>query len=147
MVRKAKAMAAKTVARFVDNGDGTIKDTKSGLIWVKNPHTDLPEPFKSYMTWKNAIQACKDLSFAGKKDWRLPTVEELRELVDYTRAAGNDPAIDTTFFSDTKTSAYWTITPCAWYSGDAWCVYFSHGSVFTFGKGHGCFVRPVRSSQ
>ncbi len=147
MVKTGKKRKTAVGARFIDNGDGTIKDTKSGLIWIKNPHTDLPEPFKSYMTWKDAIQACKDLSFAGKKDWRLPSVEELRELVDYTRAAGNDPAIDTTFFPDTKCPAYWTITPCAWGSGSAWCVLFSTGSVSPAYKDNVCSVRPVRSSQ
>jgi hypothetical protein len=145
MVQKKAAVAVK--ARFIDNNDGTIKDTKSGLIWVKNPHTDLPDKFKGSMIWKDAIQACKDLKFAGKKDWRLPTVEELRELVDYTRGKGDEPAIDTKFFPDTKTSWYWTATPCAWDAGSAWCVYFGHGNVDWYGKDSVIYVRPVRSSQ
>lgn len=146
MVQK-KLKAAVAVARFVDNGNGTITDTKSGLIWVKNPHTDLTDKFKERMIWKDAIQACKDLKFAGKKDWRLPTVEELRELVDYTRGKGDEPAIDTKFFPDTKTSWYWTATPCAWLAGFAWCVSFDDGLVSAGGKDDGTCVRPVRSSQ
>lgn len=142
---KKKVAAVKT--RFIDNGDGTITDTKSGLIWVKNPHTDLPDKFKERMIWKDAIQACKDLNFAGKKDWRLPTVEELRELVDYTRGKGDEPAIDTKFFPDTKTNWYWTATPVVWGSGGAWLVSFGSGGVSSNGKGNYGYVRPVRSSQ
>jgi len=43
MVKKAET---KLTARFVDNKNGTITDIKTGLTWVKNPHTDLPEKFK-----------------------------------------------------------------------------------------------------
>jgi len=135
------------IKRFIDNGDGTITDKSTGLTWVKNPHTDLPDKFKKEIKWQEAIDICKELEFAGHKDWRLPTVEELRELVDYTRGAGSDPAIDAKFFPDTKCSWYWTSTPCAWGSGNAWCVYFSYGYVY-HGSGDGShYVRPVRSSQ
>jgi hypothetical protein len=134
--------------RFVDNKDGTITDKKTGLMWAKNPHTDLPEKFKSMMAWKDAIAACKELSFAGHKDWRLPTVEELRSIIDYTRGAKeNEPAIDTKFFPDTKCSWYWTSTPCAFSVGSAWCVFFGYGSVSDDSEDYNYCVRPVRSSQ
>ncbi len=134
--------------RFIDNKNGTITDTKTGLIWVKNPHTDLPEEFKSYMSWQKAIDACKKLDFAGHKDWRLPTVEELRELVDYTRGAkSGEPSVDTKIFPDTKCGWYWTSTPCAWYPSGAWIVDFNVGSVSNFCKNCSNYVRPVRSSQ
>jgi hypothetical protein len=138
----------KSGVRFFDNRNGTITDTKTGLTWVKNPHTDLPEKFKNYLTWENAIQACKELNFVGKKDWRLPTIEELRELVDYTRGAkSGKPAIDTKFFPDTKCSWYWSSTPCAWSSVFAWYVLFYYGIVLSSNKGYNGYVRPVRSSQ
>lgn len=146
MVKKAVTKVKQE--RFVDNGNGTIKDTKTGLVWVKNPHTDLPEKFKNYMVWKDAIQACKELNFVGKKDWRLPTIEELRELVDYMRGAkSGEPAIDTKFFPDTKCSWYWSITPCVWGSYNAWVVYFDYGDVGDSYKDSSNYVRPVRSSQ
>jgi hypothetical protein len=143
----AKKAAAVKVVRFIDNNDGTITDTKTGLIWVKNPHTDLPDKFKERMTWKDAIQACKDLVCAGKKDWRLPTVEELRELVDYTRGKGDEPAIDAKFFPDTKTAWYWTATQVAWNTDFAWSVGFTSGNVICGPKATNAYVRPVRSSQ
>ncbi|MEI8350071.1 MAG: DUF1566 domain-containing protein [Candidatus Omnitrophota bacterium] len=134
--------------RFLDNENGTITDTKTGLIWVKNPHTDLPEEFKNYMTWKQAVDACKKLNYAGNKDWRLPTVEELRELVDYARGSkSEEPAIDTSVFPDTKCNWYWTSTSCAWDPSSAWVVDFYGGDVGNGGKGNSNYVRPVRSSQ
>lgn len=144
--RKAKR-ALPSGQRFIDNGDGTITDTKNNLIWVKNPHMDLSDTFKKYMTWQQALDACKALDFAGHSDWRLPTVEELRELVDYAKGVGDDPAVDKTFFPDTKTSWYWTSTTCAWVSGCAWIVYFYYGGVSFSGKGSNVYVRPVRRSE
>jgi hypothetical protein len=135
-------------ARFVDNGDGTITDRTTGLMWSKNPHTDLPEKFKGTMVWKDVITAYKELSFAGHNDWRLPTVEELRSIVDYTRGAKeNEPAIDTKFFPDTKCSWYRTSTPCAFSEGSVWCVNFYYGNVSFVNKDYLEYVRPVRSSQ
>ncbi len=137
----------KNTARFIDNGNGTITDTKTGLTWVKNPHTDLPEKFKGEMEWQPAIDAYKELDFAGHKDWRLPTAEELISIIDWNRGAGEDPTIDTAFFPDTKTSWYWTSTPCPWDAGDARIVHFYDGSVGSYNKGDNNYVRPVRSSQ
>jgi hypothetical protein len=134
--------------RFTDNKDGTITDTKTGLTWVKNPHTDLSEKFKKEMPWQPAIDACKELDFAGHKDWRLPTAEELISIIDWEAGAkDNEPTIDTKFFPDTKTSYYWTITPCPWSAGYARIVTFDGGYVLNYSKGSNTYVRPVRSSQ
>lgn len=144
----AKKRIVKTGVRFIDNKNGTITDNKTGLTWVKNPHTDLPEKFKSGMPWQQAIDACKELDFAGHKDWRLPTAEELISLIDWEAGAkDNEPTIDTKFFPDTKTSWYWTITPCPWSAGLARMVDFSYGYVNYYSLGNGIYVRPVRSSQ
>ncbi len=143
-----KKKATSPGERFIDNKDGTITDTKTGLIWVKNPHTDLLEKFKSSMPWQPAIDACKELDFAGHKDWRLPTAEELISIIDWDAGAkDNEPTIDTKFFPDTKTRYYWTITPCPWSVDSARVVYFYNGNVYGGGKGSSYYVRPVRSSQ
>jgi hypothetical protein len=134
----------KTPGRFIDNGDGTVTDTKTKLMWVKNPHTDLPNKFKKEMDWQDAIDACKELSFANHNDWRLPTREELFSLTDDTR---REPAIDKEMFPDTKSSYYWTSTPYAGLSGFAWYVVFGYGSVGYCYEGSSNYVRAVRSSQ
>jgi hypothetical protein len=148
VITKKSAKIQSSGARFIDNKDGTITDNKTGLTWVKNPHTDLPEKFKGEMKWQYAIDACKGLDFAGHKDWRLPTVEELISIIDWEAGAKDgDPTIDKKFFPDTKTNYYWTITPCPWGAGHARIVSFSNGHVNYYYKDNYYYVRPVRASQ
>lgn len=134
--------AAKTIPatiRFVDNNDGTITDTRTGLMWSQVTNTS------KEVNHKKAGEVCKALDLAGHNDWRLPTVEELSAIVDYSKHA---PAIDSEAFPDTQSDWYWTSTLCAWSSGFAWVVSFDYGSVSHFHRGGGsCFVRAVRSSQ
>ena len=145
---KTKQKAVELAARFIDNKNGTITDTKTGLTWIKNPHTGLPEKFKGEMKWQEAIDACKDLNFSGHKDWRLPTVEELISIIDWEAGAkSGEPTINTKFFPDTKCSWYWTVTPCPWGTGGARIVNFGYGGVNDGSKGYSNYVRPVRSSQ
>lgn len=77
---------------FVDNGDGTITDTATGLMWQTTDDGTTRD-------WEEALAYCEDLSFAGHDDWRLPTVKELQSLVDYGRSpqTTNSPAIDPLF--------------------------------------------------
>ena len=56
---------------YSDNGDGTITDNVTGLIWQKS---------FSVMTYDEAIQKVKTFSLAGKQDWRLPSIKELYSL-------------------------------------------------------------------
>jgi serine/threonine-protein kinase len=63
--------------RFRDNGDGTVTDTRTGLLWQK-------EPAPERMTWTEAqgyIQRLNETGFAGYSDWRLPANEELLTLM------------------------------------------------------------------
>lgn len=61
--------------RFVDNGDGTITDPQTGLMWAKNSSP-------GDLTWQDAETYCKTPPIAGYKytDWRMPTIEELKTL-------------------------------------------------------------------
>jgi hypothetical protein len=129
-------------SRLVDNGDNTVTDTKTGLQWVKD-HNVLGGKFSGEMNHKTAQEECKKLNVGGKKDWRLPTREELLSIVDLTR---RNPAVDPKF-ANTKSSWYWTSTPVAGYSSVAWCVGFDYGGVYSNGKDNTNYVRPVRSSQ
>jgi hypothetical protein len=138
-----KVKAVKQVARFTDNGDNTVTDTKTGLQWVKD-HAVLGDDFaQQRMTWKKAIEACKKLDLGGHKDWRLPAREELESILDLTR---HDPAIDP-IFRNAQSSWYWTSTPVAWSQGGAWLVGFDGGHVDIGFEGSGYYVRPVRSSK
>lgn len=77
---------------FKDNGDGTVTDRNTNLMWMK---TDSGRA----MTWEKALKYAENSTFAGYHDWRLPNIKELQYLVDYTRSpdATNSPAIDPIF--------------------------------------------------
>jgi serine/threonine-protein kinase len=66
-----------TESRFIDNGDGTVTDTDTGLMWQMGT---APER----MTWPEAqlyIEQLNQTDFAGHSDWHLPNNEELRTLM------------------------------------------------------------------
>ena len=90
-----------TVAHFTDNGDGTIKDNYTGLIWQKNSTT-------TSMNWEAALAYAKTVTLGGKSDWRLPNIKELQSLNDVSRVK---PSINKTFFPNIVSSAfYWSST-------------------------------------
>lgn len=129
--------------RFTDNGDGTISDKELKVVWVKDP-TALGAGFQKALTFDEAKAACAGLSYAGHKDWRMPTLKEEQSIRDYTR---HDPAWDKNVFAGKYDNWYWTSAECAWNKDAAWCVNSSYGGVSSNGKSNRSYVRPVRSSQ
>lgn len=95
--------------RFVDNGDGTVSDLATGLMWAK---TDSAQP----MNWQQALAYCNKFNLAGHHDWRLPNAKELQSIVDYHRApdatepAQRGPAIDPIFALSNPQGWEWTGT-------------------------------------
>jgi hypothetical protein len=87
---------------FLDNGDGTVSDRVTDLVWIQE--TDGVK-----RDWESSIQYCEDLEFAGHADWKLPHNKELASLVDLRK---QKPAIDIDYFPDTDYKAYyWSRTP------------------------------------
>ncbi len=80
---------------FVNNNNGTITDTATGLMWSQ---TDSG----SGMIWQDAlshVQTKNSQNYLGHNDWRLPNAKELQSIVDYTRSpdAAKSAAIDPIF--------------------------------------------------
>ena len=124
-------------SRFIDNGDGTVTDTRTGLMWSKATLSD------DCVTHAQAEQTCAELDLAGHKDWRLPTVEELFLLADRAR---KQPAIDTDAFPDTQSDWYWSSTISAWSPDLAWYVSFHYGHSANYHRdSNSAFVRAVRA--
>jgi len=61
---------------WVDNGDGTVSDLNSGLMWQQSSNG-------SYVAWQSALDYCNGLSLAGYSDWYLPTIGEIWQMYDY----------------------------------------------------------------
>jgi formylglycine-generating enzyme required for sulfatase activity len=61
--------------RFVDNGDGTVTDLLTSLMWLKQPKTIA-------VGYTEAVDYCRNLNLNGHTGWRLPTIAEFRKLID-----------------------------------------------------------------
>ncbi|WP_111707315.1 Lcl C-terminal domain-containing protein [Lutibacter citreus] len=123
------------VNNFKDNGDETISDNSTGLMWAKNDDGVV-------LDWENALAYAESSELAGYTDWRLPNVKELQGIVDYSRsptateAENVGPAIDPIFNCTQMQSEagyddygyYWTSTSANFTSGEpyyyAWYVAF-----------------------
>ena len=94
---------------FVDNGDNTITDRATGLMWSKYDSA-------TGLDWPTALAAAADCNVGGYTDWRLPNAKELQSIVDYDRApeaqdpAQRGPAIDPIFELTDPKSYGWTST-------------------------------------
>lgn len=77
---------------FRDNGDGTISDLVTGLMWQKGDSGQ-------GLDWQGALSYAQNLNLAGHDDWRLPNAKELQSIVDYSRSpqASDSAAIDPIF--------------------------------------------------
>jgi len=128
--------AAVLAGDFTDNGDGTVTDGNTGLMWQQGESGE--------MVWEDAITCCEDLSLAGYPDWRLPNIKELESITDDSVSY---LAIDTTFFPNAHASYYWSSTTNAFSTSYAWGVYFHYGGVGYLSKSRGFYVRCVRAGQ
>lgn len=104
-------------ARFSDNGDGTITDGLTGLMWAQDAGLGA-----GAMAWTDALAFASGLSHAGYADWRLPNVNELESLIDYEQANPSLPLgspfqnVHLNVFDETA-GAYWSSTPVLTASG------------------------------
>ena len=80
------ALVEEEVPNFVDNGDGTISDTRSNLMWKKD---DSFKEFGYGINWFEAQDYCEMLNekkYAGYDDWRLPSGEEAKSVFSFTQS-------------------------------------------------------------
>ena len=79
---------------YQDNGNGTVSDLVTGLMWQKEP--DLEQK----ATFREALEGAKTFRMGGYSDWRLPTLKELYSLIDFRGSAPrNIPYIDAHYFA------------------------------------------------
>ncbi len=115
--------------RFVDNEDGTITDTCTGLMWTattQDANGDLMFTFEDMVTWKEALKFCEDRDLAGHTDWRLPNRRELESLAEFT---DNNNGVNNRF-SLVAPHLYWSSTTDITSPGSAWFVEFGQGGSF-----------------
>ncbi|MDD5071144.1 MAG: DUF1566 domain-containing protein [Patescibacteria group bacterium] len=133
---------------FTDNGNGTITDNCTGLMWKKCTEPDTSTTncagYVNNVNWENALSQCQNLIFGGYNNWRLPNVKELMSIVNYQNSL---PAINTTYFPNTNPGSntyYWSSTTVVHNTTSAWGVSFGYGLVDYTGKIYNLYVRCVR---
>ncbi|MBK1641105.1 hypothetical protein CKO12_04295 [Chromatium okenii] len=110
----------RAIDTFIDNGDGTVTQSYTGLMWAKcsaGQTGNTCAGAASEMVWSEALNAAYNSRLGGYSDWRLPNLKELQALVNETRI---DPAIDTTAFPNTPSAWFWSSSPYSSYWSYVW---------------------------
>ena len=76
---------------YTDNGDGTITDNITGLMWQKSPDMDGDGDidYDDKMSYEEALEEVENFDLAGYDDWRLPSIKEIYSLIMFS---GLDPS-------------------------------------------------------
>lgn len=148
-----------TSPRFIDNGDGTLTDTMTGLVWLK-----LADCATLSGTWTNAVAAVNSLATGqcGLSDssqagqWRMPNRNELESLsdraqtnlaqyFDYTYLNKNGSTFQAPIFTSyIEQQFYWTSTTNAADPTEAWTVYSCDFGVYDIPKTNVGYTLAVR---
>ena len=151
-----------TGLRFVDCGNGTVQDTQTGLIWLKNANC-LPAGGSD---WATAIgRAAKladgtaDGTVCGLSDgskagmWRLPTIGEWQAMA-YPYPSACNPALPAAsgtgcystgaWATGVQSVYYWSSSSDVSSPDSAWNVYLGTGYIYNFDKTYTLYVWPVR---
>jgi hypothetical protein len=136
---------------YTDNGNGTVTDNNTGLMWQKEDDGFVYNWYQAtgtfHATHNPASQnVCGSLMLGSYSDWRLPAKKELITIVDYGIPYPG-PAIETTFFPNTKLYSYWSSTTAAHDSDLAFNPGFTAGIVRDTAKSALSYVRCVRGEQ
>jgi len=145
---------AGAVLSYTDNGNGTITDNNTGLVWEKKTNcTGGTHCVNDPYTWQGALDyvaALNTANFAGHNDWRLPNIKELQSIVNYENV---NPSVSAVFNdcgngSCTAAYVYWSSTSYANFPDFAWYVNFYAGDVEANYKSlNSIFVRAVRGGS
>ena len=143
--------------RFTDNGDGTVTDNLTALIWLKNANcTDTAggiDKSGGALTWTNALIWTNNLTSgqcgltdsSSSGDWRLSNINELYSLAGNKGPHDISAWLNTQSFINVQYSHYWSSTTFQTQTFRAYTVAMWGGAVQrTFDKGSGAGVWPVR---
>jgi hypothetical protein len=123
--------------RFVNNGDGTVTDTKTGLMWATTDNG-------THINWTDAHSYCQSYSGGGHTDWRMPTLAELKTL--YDPVIQNNRGYHITSFVDTTAESCWASESR---ENEAARYNFTYGQEYWLRQSHRGAGRalPVRSDN
>ena len=122
--------------RFLDQGNGTVIDNNTGLMWKKcsegqsyNAQTRNCDGVASLYVSNEALAFAENINstgFAGHTDWRVPNVKELSSIIESSCV---NPAININVFKNTPSGPFRTSTPVGY--NRFYCIHFANGEVKT----------------
>lgn len=165
-----KAGVAWPTPRFTDNGDESINDNLTGLIWTKDANLmktrdPLFNPITTYdsagipttvtqegTTWQRALDYVIKLNsenYLGHNDWRLPNINELASLVNQQELGNPAAWLSGMGFSNAQSGKYWSSSSNVELPKFAWGVSMAFGGIGNYNNkiDSYSFVWPVRSEQ
>ncbi len=129
-------------------GQHIVQDQRTGLTWKRCLQgftgANCATGTEVFNSWSVALSIADDEVFAGHSDWRLPTINELRTLVE---TGCHNPAINTAVFSNLNSPQVWSSTTYVSFQPTAWGVTFTNGESVVIGKSGGGSIRLVRGGQ
>ncbi len=134
--------------RFVDNGDGTVSDRLTGLVWLADANCFGPRLWTLAVADAYALASgsCGLADGSEATDWRLPNVKQLASLLDYSEQAPAIPA-GHPFLEVQGVDFYWTSTTAVSDTTQAWTISLEHGLILENFKIASRSVWPVRAEQ
>ncbi|WP_040335131.1 Lcl domain-containing protein [Candidatus Magnetobacterium casense] len=136
--------------RFTVNGEQTVTDNLTGLLWAKDAGTPTTGNCTGdKRTWEaalNYVTCLNDANYLGYSDWRLPNINELQSVTNMGEAYVA-LWLNSQGFTNVQASRYWSSTTYARSTSYAWVVPMYDGSVDANAKSGDRYVWPVRSEQ
>jgi hypothetical protein len=145
--------------RFSTNGDTSITDNLTGIVWAPNgnlmsmrdPHWEKQGPASDgTVTWQHALDYVAKLNaenYLGHNDWRLPNSKELRSLVNNAQLNTAAWLNNQGFTNAQAGDFYWSSTSFVNNAVRAWVVDMTYGNTNYFNKSNNHYVWPVRGGQ
>ncbi|MCI5137401.1 MAG: DUF1566 domain-containing protein [Candidatus Electrothrix sp. AR1] len=159
----ASSQHDRTIGQYIDHGDGTITDTKTGLMWKRCSEglsgVNCEEGKVKEYEYDDAVQRFKNVEYAGYSDWRLPTIDELKTLVYCSTGLRNKdnagcnrgsekPTINQQAFPNTDARRrYLSGSLNALCSDCGWIIYFYNGYSHGLSRSYSGAFRLVRGRQ
>ncbi len=160
-IAQGPSPAPSTASRLVDNGNETLTDSMTGLMWEKKTtavgsgeNLRDPRDVDNTYTWEYAtgdwidklngrlVANANDGSFAGYTDWRVPTLAELNSIVDTSVPTRINP-----MFGANAPAPYWSASRRELGPSIAWYVLFGSDIPITVGVPFKFHVRAVRGGR
>ncbi len=122
---------------FTDNGNGTITDNVTNLVWQKLHSTDS-------LTWEQSLTYADTATIGGYNDWRLPNIKELHSLNDENLI---NPSVNNAFFSNVGVNKFWSSTSLPNQTTKAWYLSTQFGITTYDAKTVKHYIYCVRGDQ